>query len=64
MVHVYNGGFWVFYFVDLAIDAIEVADGVGVEVNADGQASAASADHGVDVLERLPLPGVFGEWAG
>lgn len=50
--------------VDEAVDAVEVAGGVGVKVNANGQAAAATADDGVDVIKVAPGAGVVGEGTG
>ena len=46
--------------VDLAVDAIEVADLVGVEIHADRDAAGATAEDRVDEAVVLEEPGVVG----
>jgi hypothetical protein len=47
--------------VDRAVDAVEVSDRVGVEVDPDRQALGPAGDHGIDVAVLLPGSGVLRE---
>ena len=55
-----EAGFALAAAVDLAIDAVEVADFVGVEIHADRDAATPPAEHRVDEPVVLEEPGVVG----
>ena len=56
----YEAGFALAAAVDLAVDAVEVADLVGVEIHADRDAAGAAAEDRVDEPVVLEEPGVIG----
>ena len=55
-----EAGFALAAAVDLAVDAVEVADLVGVEIHADRDAAGPPAEHRVDEPVVLEEPGVIG----
>jgi hypothetical protein len=41
--------------IDFTINAVEITNFIGIEVNADGNASGAARDDGIDVVKIFPL---------
>jgi len=41
--------------IDLAVNAIEVAGGVGVQVDSDAEASGSAGEDGVDIAKSTPV---------